>query len=150
MNSPTTTDTPDPVQLATLALAIYSTDKKKFLSDPSFAMEDAWRLVHSAKSCIARHHEEESERKRLEAERIARLVPFEEIHGYKRPSSFELAVRQALSHFNEPRPPLDDRIVVNGFVAPSHVEIVKKFKQEKARIRQARRRTKNLSNKKGA
>jgi hypothetical protein len=150
MNTPANTNTPEPGELANLALAIYSTDKERFIGEPTLAIEDAWGLWQSASRRIIRHREEEAERARLEEERRAGLVPFEKIPGYVKPMPFEFAVRQALTHFNEPLPPPDVRIVVDGFAARSHVEILKRFKREMDRERQARKRKKTKLSKKKA
>jgi hypothetical protein len=147
-----TTAIPAPAELAHLAAVILKAGGK----DPqnpggdasiaaSHAVDRAWQLWEISTERIARHNAEEAERARLEAERLSGLVPFENVPGYKNPGPFELAVRRALTHFNEPVPPVDVRLVVDGFVFKTHLEILQRYNRELDRRRQENRRKKKTS-----
>jgi hypothetical protein len=142
-----TTAIPTPAELAHLAAEILNAggdDPENPWGDASIAashaVNRAWQLWEISTERIARHNAEEAERARLEAERLSGLVPFENVRGYKNPWPFELAVRRALTHFNEPVPPVDVRLVEDGFVLKAHLEILQRYNRELARRRQETRR----------
>ncbi len=147
MNSPTAI--PSPTELAHLAAVILNAggdDPQNPWGDASIAashaVDRAWQLWEISTERIDRHNTEEAERARLEAERLSGLIPFKNVPGFVRPLSFELAVRRALSHFGEPLPPDDVRLVEDGFVFKSHLEILQRYNRELARDRQESHREK--------
>lgn len=149
MNPPTAIPTPS--ELAHLAAAILNSGEDSMKQwgrvgiVANHAIEQAWELWELAAKRIDRHNAEEAERARLEAERLSGLVPFENVPGYKNPRPFELAVRRALTHFNQPVPPVDDHLVVDGFVFKTHLEILQRYNRELDRRRQENCRKKTTS-----
>jgi hypothetical protein len=147
MNPPTAI--PFPAELAHLAAVILNAggdDPQNPWGDASIAarhaVDRAWELWEISTERIDRHNAEEAERARLEAERLSGLVPFKDVPGYVNPMPFEYAVLRALSYFGEPLPPTDVRLVVDGFVFKSHLEILQRYKRELARDRQESHREK--------
>ena len=148
MNADPTEKTPTIAELASLAALIVRNENSDKSSEWGYllAVDQAWILWRAAAGKIEYDKEQKEAAVKAEEERLAGLVPFSKIPGYVTERAFEDAVRRAIAHFKETPPAT--LLVLDGFVAKAHVDILDRYKRDLARVRQDKKRQATAKKKK--